>query len=309
MQLIVTNSHFSKMIRSFCIIFSLFCISSNASAKLNIFACESEWAALTKEITKDKANIYIAVKPNQDAHHLQARPSLINQVRKADLLVCNGADLEIGWLDLVIQNSRNNKLTKGNVGHFLAADHVNLLEVPTELDRKHGDVHAAGNPHLHLDPANLLIIAAKLTNNLVLTDPENEAFYQENLKVFSAKLKQQLKLWQKQAEQLAGQKIVVIHKRYIYLIKWLNLNRIATIEKLPGISPSIKHLKEVERKLQGQAGVLALVAPFDNSSYVRWLEDNSKSKIVNLPYSPAENQDIFSFYSEVITKLISANNL
>jgi zinc/manganese transport system substrate-binding protein len=290
------------------VIFISFGFSSNAKAKLNIFACEAEWAALTKEIVQDKANIYVAVKSGQDAHYLQARPSLINQARKADFLICNGADLEIGWLNLVIQNSRNNNIKKGNMAHFMAADHVQLLEIPKELDRKYGDIHAYGNPHLHLNPNNLLIIAKKLTIALVKTDPSNKNFYEENLKKFIFTLTQNLNLWQKKAQKLAQQKIIVIHKRYVYLVEWLGLNQVATIEELPGISPSLRHLKDIKQQFANQDNILAIIAPFDSNSYIKWLIENTNSKIVTLPFAPAENQDIFSFYNEIITKLTSAQN-
>lgn len=295
--------------RLFYFLTIIFCISFTANAKINIFACESEWASLTREITKDKANIYIAVNPTQDAHYLQARPSLINQARKADFLICNGADLEIGWLDLVIKNSRNNKIRKGNIAHFLAADHVKLLDIPTELDRKLGDVHISGNPHIHLNPNNLLVIAAKLTESLTQIDPENNKFYQKNLQNFTYKLKQKLKLWKKQSNILAKQKIVVIHKRYVYLLAWLNLEQVATIEELPGISPSLKHLKKIERTLADQDNIIGITAPFDNVSYVKWLRDNSASKMVELAYSPKKDQDIFSFYQELIDQLVNTAKL
>jgi len=285
------------------VLISFFFLVNNAQAKLNIFACESEWAKLVEEIAKDRAKIRLAVHPKQDAHHLHAKPSLIAKARNADLLVCNGADLEIGWLPIIVQNARNDKIRPGNHGYFLAADYVKPIEIPHELDRKHGDIHVWGNPHLHLDPRNLFPIAKALTERLKTIDPGYASFYEENYKKFTQRLTTNIAKWQKQSTKLKGQKIVVIHKRYSYLVNWLKLNRVATLEKLPGVSPSLKYLKEVEEALGQHSNTLALVAPFDNTSYVNWLNDNSNAKIIDLPYSPEDNQDLIAFYTEIIDKL------
>ena len=133
--------------------------SAPLHAALNVFACEPEWAALTQQLAGDKANIYTATGPLQDPHQVQARPSLIAKARSAQLVVCTGAELEIGWMPVVLRESVNDAIQPGSTGHFEAAQYVTMLEVPTRLDRADGDVHAAGNPHIQTDARNFLPIA------------------------------------------------------------------------------------------------------------------------------------------------------
>src|SRR5262245_16058586 len=134
--------------------------AGTAHAALNIFACEPEWGALAKELGGDQANVYVATTALQDPHRIEARPSLIARARNADLLVCTGAELEVGWLPLLQTQSGNSKIQAGQPGFFEAASVVPLLERPARVDRALGDVHPAGNPHLHLDPRNLGRVAA-----------------------------------------------------------------------------------------------------------------------------------------------------
>jgi zinc/manganese transport system substrate-binding protein len=133
-----------------------------ARAALNVFACEPEWAALAKEIGGQRVAVASATTAQQDPHHVEARPSLIAHMRRADLLVCTGAELETGWLPVLLARSGNAKVQPGKPGYFEAAAFVELLDVPTTVDRSHGDIHAAGNPHVHTDPRRLAIIAERL---------------------------------------------------------------------------------------------------------------------------------------------------
>src|SRR5436189_2934663 len=137
-----------------------FAISSPALAALNILACEPEWGALAKEIGGDKANVYTAITALQDPHRVEARPSLIARARNADLMVCTGAQLEIGWAPLLQSQSGNAKIQNGQPGYFEVTSVLSLIEKPTSVDRAQGDVHPAGNPHVHLDPRNIAKVAS-----------------------------------------------------------------------------------------------------------------------------------------------------
>ena len=148
-----------------------------AASAMEVFACEPEWGALVAEIAGDKANVTVATTAFQDPHSLQARPSLIAAVRRADLIVCTGADLEIGWLPLLLRRAGNPAIQAGNPGHFLAADHVRKLEVPKRIDRTQGDVHSQGNPHVHLDARNIRRVAAALAERLAEIDPARAEEY------------------------------------------------------------------------------------------------------------------------------------
>ncbi len=142
-------------------------VLTNAQATLRIFSCEPEWGALVRELTGDQASVYTATTAHQDAHHIQARPSLIAQARRADLVVCTGAGLEVGWLPLVLRRAGNPRIQVGTQGYLAATDYVTLLEKPQRLDRADGDVHAEGNPHIQLDPRNIQRVADALGQRLV----------------------------------------------------------------------------------------------------------------------------------------------
>src|SRR3954467_6277071 len=144
--------------------------SPAALAALNVFACTPEWGSLAKELGGDKATVYVATTALQDPHRIEARPSLIARARSADLMVCTGAELEIGWVPLLQTQSGNPKIQPGQPGYFEAASAISLIEKPDRADRSMGDVHAAGNPHLHLDPRNVAAVAAALAARIAGLD-------------------------------------------------------------------------------------------------------------------------------------------
>ena len=158
---------------------ALLCLPAVSHAKLQVFACEPEWAALTTALTGDKANVFSATHAGQDPHHIQARPSLIAKLRKADLAVCTGAELETGWMPMLQRRARNPKVLAGKPGYFEAAQQVALLEKPSNLDRSEGDIHGDGNPHVQLDPRRILKIADSLSKRLQAIDPDNKSYYQQ----------------------------------------------------------------------------------------------------------------------------------
>ncbi len=291
------------MLRSLFWIFFIILQAHTAQAKLQIFACTAEWASLAREITQDKANITLAVKPLHDAHDLTVKPSLINKAKKADLLICNGASLEGNWLPKILESANNSKIMPGAAGHFIAANYIELIELAEHhATDEHGHNHPDGNPHFYLNPHNLLIISKNFSNILSKIDPDNAKFYAKNEQDFANKLSAAITKWAKQAASLKNSKIVTIHKNYDYLLDWLELEEITTIEKLPGVNPSLKYLLETKKLLdQQQEPILALVSPFDNKTYAKWLAENTQAKIIYLPYSPTS--DLFNLFSDIIAKL------
>ena len=179
-----------------------------AWASLNVFATVPEWGALAKEIGGDQVTIYTATTAFQDPHRIEARPSLLAQARRAQLLVAAGADLEIGWLPLVVRDSGNSAIQAGRPGYFEAASYVNRLDVPTVLDRAHGDVHAAGNPHTHLDPRNVLKVGEALAQRMAELDAANAALYQSGFKTFAGKWQVAMARWEKEGTPLRGSRCV-----------------------------------------------------------------------------------------------------
>src|ERR671936_3171342 len=137
-----------------------------AAAAVNVFACEPEWAALAQELGGDKVSVYSATTAQQDPHRMEAKPSLISRIRNADLLICSGSELEIGWLPLLFTQGGNNAIQPGSPGYIEASQYVVRLEVPRVIDRALGDIHPAGNPHIHLDPRNIAKVGAVITERL-----------------------------------------------------------------------------------------------------------------------------------------------
>ena len=158
-----------------------------ADAEVRILACEPEWAALAEEIGGDDVTVHSATHGRQDAHHIRARPSLIAKVRRAKILFCSGADLEVGWLPVLLERGGGRIVQPGQPGNIMAADHVEVLERPTVLDRSLGDIHPGGNPHVHLDPRNMAILAEVLTERLSQIDPERASAYWQRLASFQAR--------------------------------------------------------------------------------------------------------------------------
>ena len=215
-----------------------------AAAALNILACEPEWAALAAEIAGDKATVSSATTALQDVHRIEARPSLIARARSADLVICTGSELEIGWLPLLITQSGNARIRPGSPGYLEASLLVPKLDIPKVVDRSMGDIHPGGNPHVHTDPRNFIKVAEALTERLVQIDPANAATFRARHKAFVERWQAAIARWEQQAAPLKGVRVVVYHKDSTYLLNWLGMKEAASLEpnrasrRLRGIWPS-----------------------------------------------------------------------
>jgi len=278
--------------------------SNTVHAQLNIFTCEPEWASLTRTLTGSLANVYSATTAKQDPHHIQARPSLIAKVRRADMVVCTGAELEIGWLPLLLRKSANRHVQPGQLGYFMAADYVALLEKPTVLDRSLGDIHAAGNPHFHLDPYRVQQVAEALTLRLIEIDPINRVDYQKNLADFNLNWQQALTRWERQTESLRGEPIVVSHNGWVYLERWLGLERIETLEPKPGIPATSNHLAKVLSELKVNPAKMVLHVAYQSDKSVLWLSKKTGIPVVSLPFGPTDDEDLIQWFDKLLNKLM-----
>ena len=288
---------------------ALLCAAFSTHATLNILACEPEWGALAQELGGDKVAIYTATTALQDPHHIQARPSLIARARSADLLVCTGSELEIGWLPILLRQSANAKIQPGQPGNFEAASFVKKLEIPTRLDRAEGDVHAGGNPHIQTDPRNFLPVADALTQRLTRLDPANTAFYAARRQAFVERWKAAIQQWETIAVPLRGVPIVVQHKGFPYLENWLGLRQVATLEPKPGVEPNSGYLAEVLTQLQRQPARMVIRAAYNDGRASEWLAERSKIPIVVLPFTvgaDAQSQDLFSLFDATVRRLLEA---
>jgi zinc/manganese transport system substrate-binding protein len=280
-----------------------------AKADLKVLACEPEWGALVKELAGDKASVYVATTGLQDPHHIEARPSLVAAARNTQLLICTGAELEFGWLPLLIRQSGNNAIQPGKPGYFEAAAFVRKLEVPERLDRADGDVHAAGNPHIQTDPRNIALVAEPLARRLAELDPANAATYQARSTDFMARWKAATQRWEKEAAPLRGIPVVVQHKAFPYLQQWLGLVEVAVLEPKPGVEPTSAHLGAVLAGLQAKPAKMILRAAYNDGRGAEWLAERTKLPIVVLPFTVGGNEqakDLFALFDDTVQRLLKA---
>lgn len=277
-----------------------------ASAEVRVFACEPEWASLAQEVGGSDVTAYSATHGGQDPHHIRARPSLIAQIRRADLLFCSGAELEVGWLPVLMQRGARVGIQQGQPGHLMAAEHVEVLERPTVIDRSMGDVHASGNPHVHLDPRNIRLLASELTARLGAVDPDRADAYQSRLADFHARWDSAMAEWEPRAEALRGTPLIVQHAYWTYLFDWLSLEKVASMERVPGIPPSAPYLREVLEHSRSTEVKAIVRANYEPTDAAEWLSERSGLPIVELPATVGsfpEVTDLFSYFSEILTLL------
>ena len=273
--------------------------------KLRVFACEPEWAALAQEIGGDKVEAFSATSAQQNPHYIRARPSLISKARKADLLLCSGASLEIGWLPILLQKASSD-LQPGSIGHLIAAHLVTMLEVPVVVDRSMGDIHPEGNPHVHLNPYNLMTVGETLADRLSGIDPENTSFYKDNYRDFSSRFRVAISRWESEAATLKGKPVVVHHQSFVYLIDWLGMKRVGTLEPKPGIPPTASHLKNLLRKLRSSPADVIIRTPYDPDNASEWLSEKTGTKAIVLPYTVGGDEqsgDLFALFDRTIALL------
>jgi zinc/manganese transport system substrate-binding protein len=282
-----------------------------ANAQIQIFACEPEWASLAEELGGDKVSVYSATTGLQDPHHIQARPSLIAKIRDADMLACTGADLEVGWLPLLLQRASNDNIQVGKPGYFMATEYVRLLDVAKQIDRSQGDVHAAGNPHIQTNPANIARVAKAMSEKLASLDPDNSADYAARGADFDARWKAAMKKWKEQLKPLKHADIVVHHNSWVYLQDWLDLNNVATLEDKPGIPPTSGHLASILDMMKTKPAKMIIRASYQNEKASLWLADKTGIPVVALPFTVGGNEqasNLFSLFDNTVELLLKAQN-
>src|SRR5688572_16796665 len=276
-------------------------------AALNIFACTPEWGALAKELGGDQAAVYTATSALQDPHRIEARPSLIARARSADLMVCTGAELEVGWAPLVQTQSGNARIQAGQPGYFEAASVVPLLDRPARLDRSMGDVHPGGNPHVHLDPRNVAKIALALGERMSLLDAAEAAHYRARTKAFLERWRDATARWEKRAAPLKGVPVVAYHKNLSYLFDWLGMRETGALEPKPGLPPSTAHLSALLEQLKRDPAKAVVRAAYNEPRAADWLAERAGVPSVMLPYTVGGTdraKDLFGLYEDTIARLM-----
>ncbi len=285
-------------------------IATPVFAGFNIFTCEPEWAALAEEIGGKKVSTFSATTPFQDAHFIQARPSLIARVRRADLVICTGANLEIGWLPVLLRQSGNAKVNIGTDGFLDASQSVNMLDVPAVADRAAGDIHPYGNPHFQTDARNIPKVAATLLARMKKLDRKNAGFYQQRYDDFIGRWSQALLRWQEQAAPLKGQEIIVHHSAWVYMENWLGLKEVAQMEPKPGLPPTASHLAELLNIVNTHKVSVFIRAAYQSPRAAEWLSTRTDLPNVVIPHTVGatdEAKDLFSLYDDMIRRFLEVS--
>ena len=284
-------------------------VSTSVRAKIDVFTCEPEWAALAGEIGGEHVNVSSATTALQDVHHIQARPGLIARLRKADLLICTGAGLEEGWLPVLQRRANNPRVRTGAAGYLEAAQYVDLLDRPARVDRSEGDIHPQGNPHIQLDPRNILSIAAVITKRLATIDPTNAQDYRGAMEVFANRWKEAIRQWEVAARPLKGMPVVVHHNSWVYLQNWLGFEVVGILEPKPGIPPSSTHLQQLINQLDLRPARMVIRSAYQNARASDWLSQRAGIPAVLLPSTVGGSEaasDLFGLYKDIIQRLLEA---
>ena len=255
-----------------------------AWATLNIFACEPEWAELAKVLAPE-AKIFSATKARQDPHQVQARPSLISQLHKADLAICSGAELEAGWLPALQLKAANKKVLTNQPGLFFAAEQIETIDKVKNASPLMGDVHPEGNPHLHLDPYRLLEVARQLAKRMGEINPDKKDQYSASFNRFALHWEQKIKTWEKKSASLKGMKVIAYHSNFNYFFNWLGIEMVGDLEPKPGLPPTSKHLAELLNKTRNNNITAIVYSPYQDPKGARWLSDKSNVPVVQLPFT------------------------
>lgn len=292
------------MLRMF---FALLFAVAFSFAQLKVVATYPWMGELVKEVGKDKVSVYVIAKGSEDPHFVVPKPSHIAKLRDADLLIMQGASLEVGFLPPLLQQSNNPKIQPGREGFLDLSQFVQIIEKPVSVSRAMGDVHPEGNPHYQLDPHNIPILAKAIKGKLCKLDGKNCAYYEKNLKDFLARWEESLRRWDSQLASLKGIKVVQYHKLYDYLLRRYGMEPLATLEPLPGIPPTAKHTEEVIKAIQGaSAKVCILQDVYHERRTAQYVSSKTGAKVVVLPHDVGavkEAKDLYSLFDQIVWRL------
>lgn len=287
------------------------CGSTGVQA-LTVFACEPEWAALVRQLAP-AALVRSATHARQDPHHIEARPSLIAQLRQADLAVCTGASQEAGWLPMLQQRAGNPRVQDGAPGMFYAAAQVQLIDPkPAAAGPFDGDVHAEGNPHVHLDPQRIAAIATALARRLEDVDPADRDGYRARLAAFRTDWAGRIAQWERRAAPLRGLRVAAQHNTYAYLWRWLGIDQVADLEPKPGVAPTPGHLQQLLAATKSAPPRAVVVSGFQDPRSAQWLAQQLGAgvTVLQLPSTVTDEppaDTLAGLYDHLIERLLATS--
>ena len=288
---------------------AIFSLASSAVAALNVFACEPEWGALAKELGGGKVSVYTATTALQDPHHIEARPSLIARARNADLLVCTGSELEIGWVPLLLTQAGNERIQPGSPGYLETSQLVAKIEIPKSVDRSLGDIHPAGNPHVHTDARNIAAVAEVLAQRLAQLDPPNAAAYRSRFDAFRTRWQAAIHRWEREGARLKGVPVIVYHRDFSYFIRWMGMREVGSLEPKPGIPPTASHLAGLVEQMHRAPAKVIVYAPYNDPRAAQFLAERTRIPAVKVPFTVGGSekaQDLFGLFDDTLARLLEA---
>jgi zinc/manganese transport system substrate-binding protein len=268
-----------------------------AAKKLNVVTTTPDLSALAREIGGDAVDVKTLAKPSEDPHFVDAKPSHIVTLNRADVLIEGGAELEIGWLPPLLESARNSRLAAGSPGLIMASQGIRMLEVPATLDRSRGDVHALGNPHFLIDPMSAKVVAATIAEHFAQLAPESAPLFRANLARFNAAVDAKYGEWQRMLAPFKGAKIVTYHNDFPYFADRFKLQVVETLEPKPGIAPSPAHLAQVIAKMKGENAHVILVQPYQNRKTAETVARQADGVVLDVSQQPGAIKGTDSYVS------------
>jgi zinc/manganese transport system substrate-binding protein len=265
------------------------------ASKLNVVTTTPDLGAIAREIGGDRVDVKSLAKATEDPHFVDAKPSHIVTLNRANVLVEGGAELEQGWMPPLLDNARNDKIAPGAAGRVTASTGIRMLEVPATLDRSRGDVHALGNPHFLIDPKNAKIVAASIAQHLTQVDPAGAATYAANLKKFNTEVDAKTVEWERTMAPFKGAKIVTYHNDFVYFADRFGLKIVETLEPKPGIAPSPAHLAQVIATMKETDAHVVLVQPYQNRKTAETVARQTGAVVLDVSQQPGamKNADTY----------------
>ena len=257
-------------------------LAVSAADKIRVVTTIPDLKALTEEVGAKLVDVESLARGTQNAHELEVRPSLMLKLRRADILIENGLELD-SWAEVAVQGANNPKIVRGAPGRVDVSRGIQVLDVPgTRVDRSMGDVHPLGNPHYSLDPGMAPIITQNIADGLARFAPEHRATFEKNRQAFLARLDEAMTRWTKAMEPLKGTKVVVYHPQWIYILHRFGLNQAAALEDRPGIPASPAHLTRVIRQMKEERIKVIIVEPWNDLKLATRVADEAGARAVVL---------------------------
>ena len=278
--------------------------SSTAAAQIKVVATTPDLAAIAKEIGGNAVSVLALAKPTEDPHFVDAKPSHIVTLNRADVLIEGGAELELGWLPPLLESARNSKIAAGSPGRVVASTGIRMLEIPTSFDRSKGDVHSLGNPHFLVDPVDAKIVAKNIASHFSQVDSKNASLYSANLAKFNRNVDAKTTQWSAALAPFKGAKLVTYHKDFLYFATRFGLSIVDELEPKPGIAPSPAHLASVIGTMKSQGVKVVLVQPYQNRRTAETVARQTGATVLDMPEQPGARQNT-STYTAMMDNLVN----